>query len=156
MCLFPLVLLLFVYPHYTNTITIVNVNHQQFQNNSRIIYLPHGCRLASPMPIMARGIRMAASIVIVMMSIVYLVVVGWLVGWLPCCLLAIEFNESLEDGEGNCDFDDDEKHCVCFRCCCRCLYACIIQCLSSLSIPMMNNSKRISKYFIACIYHANK
>ena len=61
---------------------------------------------------MARGIRMAASIVIVMMSIVYLVVVGWLVGWLPCCLLAIEFNESLEDGEGNCDFDNDEHCCL--------------------------------------------
>ena len=50
----------------------LNVNPilEQFQNFWKVFYFPQGCRLASPMPIMARGIRMAASIVIVMMSIV--------------------------------------------------------------------------------------
>ena len=50
----------------------LNVNPilEQFQNFWIVFYFPQGCRLASPMPIMARGIRIAASIVIVMMSIV--------------------------------------------------------------------------------------
>ena len=39
--------------------------------NRKVFYLPHGCRLASPTPIMARGIRIAASIAIVVMSIVF-------------------------------------------------------------------------------------
>ena len=38
--------------------------------NRKVFYFPQGCRLASPTPIMARGIRIAASIAIVVMSIV--------------------------------------------------------------------------------------
>ena len=51
--------------------------------NRKVFYLPQGCRLASPTPIMARGIRIAASIAIVVMSIV---------GYpLPCCFVCSHY-----------------------------------------------------------------
>ena len=82
-------LLLFVYPHYTNAIVIVNVNHQQFQNNSRIIYLPHGYRFASDMPMMIIGTTIAESIASVISVLVIVLPYRY---W-----LAIEFNDSLEN-----------------------------------------------------------
>ena len=51
--------------------------------NRKVFYLPQGCRLASPTPIMARGIRIAASIAIVVMSIVCYP--------LPCCFVCSHY-----------------------------------------------------------------
>ena len=58
--------------------SIVKAHRMLFQNFWKVFYLPHGCRLASPTPIMARGIRIAASIAIVVMSIVLPFACCWL------------------------------------------------------------------------------
>ena len=56
----------------------------------KYFYLPQGCRLASPTPIMASGIRIAASIAIVVMSIVCYP--------LPCCFVCSHYTYII----GNC------------------------------------------------------
>jgi len=63
-CQLSLLLLLFV------MIVLYQVVGCLSSSIAKYFYLPQGCRLASPTPIMASGIRIAASIAIVVMSIV--------------------------------------------------------------------------------------
>jgi len=118
--------------------------------------LNHGCRFASPTPIMARGIRSAASIVIVMMSIVFL---SFVVVVLYACIITRScrfvnpyrgqfrnflglvqptIDRFVDDNQNG----DDEKsmHCL-FPCCCCCLlcshYIYIIDINQPLSPPFL-------------------
>ena len=89
--------------------------------------MPHGCRLASPTPIMASGMRSAASIEIVAMSIVYPCVCcvcvlcqgfQWLstlsrVARSSSLLCQLVTDHPGDDGD-DCDDEDCSCHCVCF------------------------------------------